>query len=154
MGVTTLPAVVRIERALDATSDLVVELAGLLPLLSSVAPPDLDGLSLLLADDDTYLFVARDDDGSALGTLTLAVFHLLSGTRSLIEDVVVSEAARGKGVGAALVNEAIRVARALGVRNIDLTSRPSRQAANRLYERCGFERRETNVYRRTLELPG
>lgn len=152
MTVATLPPVVQIERTVDATPGLVDELAELLPLLSSAPSPDLDGLARLLADDDTHLLVARDDDGALLGTLTLVVFRLLTGTRSLIEDVVVSEQARGKGVGAALVNEAIRVASQRRARNIDLTSRPSREAANRLYERCGFVPRETNVYR--LELRG
>jgi ribosomal protein S18 acetylase RimI-like enzyme len=62
----------------------------------------------------------------------------------------VDEAARGQGAGEALVREAIRLARKAGARTIDLTSRPSREAANRLYERIGFVERETNVYRYEL----
>lgn len=95
--------------------------------------------------------MARGDDGEIVGTLTLACFHIPTGTRAWIEDVVVDDAARGEGIGAALVEEAVRLARTAGARTIDLTSRPEREAANRLYERTGFARRETNVYRRVLD---
>jgi ribosomal protein S18 acetylase RimI-like enzyme len=85
--------------------------------------------------------------GDIVGTLTLVVFPIPTGTRALIEDVVVDETARGRGVGEALTHAAIDRARAAGARTVDLTSRPSREAANRLYQRLGFEQRETNVYR-------
>ncbi len=79
--------------------------------------------------------------------LTLAVFRIPTGLRAWIEDVVVDEAARGRGVGAELTSAAIRLAGERGARTVDLTSRPSREAANRLYQRLGFVQRETNVYR-------
>jgi ribosomal protein S18 acetylase RimI-like enzyme len=79
--------------------------------------------------------------------LTLVTFPIPTGLRAWIEDVVVDETARGQGVGAALTEEAVRRARTVGARTVDLTSRPTRQAANRLYERLGFELRETNAYR-------
>jgi ribosomal protein S18 acetylase RimI-like enzyme len=79
--------------------------------------------------------------------LTLALFTIPTGTRAIIEDVVVDGAARGQGVGEALVRAAIDVAAAAGARTVDLTSRPEREDANRLYLRLGFERRATNVYR-------
>ena len=87
------------------------------------------------------------EDGTILGALTLVTFRIPTGLRAWIEDVVVDDAARGKGVGAALNNRAIELAAEHGARTVDLTSRPSREAANRLYQRLGFERRETNVYR-------
>ncbi len=95
----------------------------------------------------TVLFVAREADGPILGSLTLALFRIPTGLRAWIEDVVVDEAARGKGVGAALNEAALDHARAVGARTVDLTSRPSREAANRLYQRLGFVERDTNVYR-------
>ena len=99
----------------------------------------------------TVLLVARDGAGGAvLGSLTLVVFSAPTGPRAWIEDVVVAPDTRGRGIGAALVNEALARARAAGSRTVDLTSRPSREAANRLYLRLGFVRRETNVYRRDL----
>jgi ribosomal protein S18 acetylase RimI-like enzyme len=82
-----------------------------------------------------------------MGALTLVMFPIPTGTRAWIEDVVVDESARGRGVGAALTREAVRLARAEGARTVDLTSRPSRGAANRLYERLGFEQRESTVFR-------
>jgi len=91
--------------------------------------------------------VARDVDGRIVGTLTLAVFRIPTGVRAWIEDVVVDDGARGKGVGDALVDAAVIKARAAGAKTVDLTSRPSREAANRLYVRKGFELRTTNVYR-------
>ena len=78
------------------------------------------------------------------------VFPIPTGTRAWIEDVVVDEAARGSGMGAALNQAALDHARLRGAKTVDLTSRPSREAANRLYQRLGFEPRETNVYRLTL----
>jgi ribosomal protein S18 acetylase RimI-like enzyme len=97
------------------------------------------------------VLVARVD-GEIVGASTVVVFPIPTGTRAWIEDVVVDEAARGRGVGAALIREAVRLARASGARTVDLTSRPSRRAANRLYERLGFELRDSNVYR--LAEPG
>ena len=88
-----------------------------------------------------------DADGRILGSLTLVVFPIPTGIRAWIEDVVVDEAARGRGVGEALNRAALDRARAAGARTVDLTSRPSREAANRLYQRIGFQPRDTNVYR-------
>jgi ribosomal protein S18 acetylase RimI-like enzyme len=86
-------------------------------------------------------------DGRIAGALTLATFPIPTGVRAWIEDVVVDSAARGHGVGEALNQAAIAEARARGAVTVDLTSRPSREAANRLYQRIGFVRRDTNVYR-------
>jgi ribosomal protein S18 acetylase RimI-like enzyme len=82
--------------------------------------------------------------------LTLVIFRTPTGARAWIEDVVVDESARGQGAGEALVAEAIRLASDAGARTVDLTSRPSRESANRLYEKIGFQARETNVYRYDL----
>ena len=91
----------------------------------------------------------RHVEAFAVGTLTLVTFPIPTGLRAWTEDVVVDEAGRGRGVGAALVREAIRLASAAGARTVDLTSRPSRTAANRLYEGLGFRVRDSKVYRLT-----
>lgn len=95
--------------------------------------------------------MARDPEGSIVGSLTLVLFRAPTGPRAWIEDVVVDETQRGGGVGSALVNEALGRAHRAGARSVDLTSRPSREAANRLYLRLGFVLRETNVYRFDLD---
>jgi ribosomal protein S18 acetylase RimI-like enzyme len=134
-----------------ATPELVTALNVLLPQLSSNAQPlSLADLETLVHSPSTTLFVARNDD-DVVGTLTLVVFPIPSGERAWIEDVVVDEGARGLGVGEALTRAALDVARSNGVRTVDLTSRPSREAANALYLKLGFERRETNVYRFFIE---
>jgi ribosomal protein S18 acetylase RimI-like enzyme len=97
----------------------------------------------------TLLLVARVD-GRIAGSLTLAMFRIPTGLRAWIEDVVVDGDARGTGVGEALNLRAIDEARKRGAVTVDLTSRPSREAANRLYQRLGFVARDTNVYRFTL----
>jgi ribosomal protein S18 acetylase RimI-like enzyme len=95
--------------------------------------------------------VARDTDtGQIVGSLTLAFYRIPTGLQSRIEDVVVDGDVRGRGVGALLTEEAIERARSAGAKSVGLTSRPSREAANRLYKRMGFEQRETNVYRYSL----
>jgi len=96
------------------------------------------------------LLIARDDE-RIVGSLTLVVFPIPTGVRAWIEDVVVDSSVRGKGVGEALNREALRIARNKGAVTVDLTSRPSREAANRLYQRLGFEKRDTNVYRYDLK---
>jgi ribosomal protein S18 acetylase RimI-like enzyme len=127
--------------------ELVEAMARLVPQLSSSAPPPGPSeLQAIVDSDACHLLVVRDDRG-VLGSLTLAVFPIPTGMRAWIEDVVVDDAARGGGVGEALNRFAIELAGQLGARTVDLTSRPSREAANRLYRRLGFEPRETNVYR-------
>ena len=123
----------------------------LVPQLSSSNPPPTDdGLRHIIESPASILLVARDDAGRILGSLTLVVFPIPTGIRAWIEDVVVDEAARGRGVGEALNRAALERARAEGAKTVDLTSRPTREAANRLYRRLGFVPRETNIYRFTL----
>ncbi|MFD0344817.1 GNAT family N-acetyltransferase [Streptomyces sp. NPDC127117] len=138
---------VEVEVVRETTDEVVEAIARLLPQLSSTAgAPDRDSVARSVRSDTNTLLVARID-GRAVGMLTLIMFPLPSGLRGRIEDVVVDEAARGHGVGAALTEEALRLAGAAGARTVDLTSRPSRRSANRLYERLGFRARESTVYR-------
>jgi len=133
-----------------ASHEVVDALNRLLPQLSLTATVlTLTELRDLVDSNSTTLFVARNE-GKLVGTLTLVVFRIPTGLRGWVEDVVVDEAARGTGVGEVLTLAAIEEARRRGVRSIDLTTRPTRDAANRLYSRLGFERRETNVYRFSL----
>lgn len=137
---------------LDEVTDEAVEAFGrLLPQLSSSAAPlDAAGLAAVVASPAITVLVARSE-GHIVGSLTLALFPIPTGLRAWIEDVVVDEAARGQGVGAVLTQEAIRRARDAGARSLDLTTRPSREAAGRLYERAGFQQRETRLYRYSLD---
>ena len=141
-----MPAVA-IEIAPTVTPELLAALHHLVPQLSSSAPPiTAEHLAEIIDSPATTLFVAKLD-GAIVGCLTLAVFRLPTGMRAWIEDVVVDGSARGHGVGAALNEAAIAGANRVGARTVDLTSRPSREAANRLYQRLGFVARNTNVYR-------
>jgi ribosomal protein S18 acetylase RimI-like enzyme len=141
--------VLSIKPATEASDEVVAAIGRLLPLLSSSAPPPTRAdVEEMISSPATTLLLARDgEDGPIIGTLTLALFRVPSGVRAWIEDVIVGETARGQGCGEALTRAAIELARSAGVRTVDLTSRPSREAANRLYLRMGFEKRETNVYR-------
>ena len=137
----------------EVDDELVAAFERLTPQLSSSSPaPGADQLAAIVASPATVLFVARDiDSGEIIGSLTLALFRIPTGMRAWIEDVVVDEQARGQGVGNALNQAALDRARSEGAKTVDLTSRPTREAANRLYKRIGFEQRETNVYRYNLE---
>jgi ribosomal protein S18 acetylase RimI-like enzyme len=140
-----------VERALVASKELLEKLNRLIPQLSSNAPSlKMSELEELIESESATVFVAMDGD-AIVGTLTLVVFQIPSGQRGWIEDVVVDESARGLGIGEALTVAAIDEARSRGVRSLDLTSRSSREAANALYLKLGFERRETNVYRFSIE---
>ena len=141
----------RIVEATDVTPELEAAFARLIPQLSSSNPPPTAAeLQEIVASGATQLLLAIDEDDVVVGSLTLAVFRIPTGLRAWIEDVVVDTAGRGKGVGEALNAEALDRARALGATTVDLTSRPSREAANRLYQRMGFVARATNVYRYDL----
>jgi ribosomal protein S18 acetylase RimI-like enzyme len=141
-----------IEIVAEVTDELVAAFARLIPQLSrSSPPPDRDELVDIVTSPATDLFLVTDDDGTILGTATLVTFRIPTGRRAWIEDVVVDDAARGLGVGGALTQAMVDRAEELGCTTVDLTSRPSREAANRLYKREGFEVRDTNVYRRTLD---
>jgi ribosomal protein S18 acetylase RimI-like enzyme len=143
--------VLSVEAAAHADEELVSAFTRLIPQLSSSsAPPSRDQLAEMIASPATTVFLARNDEGTIVGTLTLAVFRIPTAVRAWIEDVVVDESARGSGAGEALNRAALDTARQLGAKTVDLTSRPSREAANRLYQRLGFQRRETNVYRYDL----
>ncbi|HEX4434144.1 MAG TPA: GNAT family N-acetyltransferase [Acidimicrobiales bacterium] len=142
--------VIAVEAAAAVDDDLCAAVDRLVPQLSrSSPPPSRAVLERIVADGATTLFVAREG-GAIIGMLTLATFQIPTGVRAWIEDVVVDGDARGKGAAAALVQAALDLSASLGARTVDLTSRPDREAANRLYLRLGFEVRQTNVYRRTL----
>lgn len=141
---------VHISIASTVDDELVTAFERLIPQLSSSNPPPTAAeLTALVSSDASTLFIARVD-GQIVGSLTLAMFRIPTGIRAWIEDVVVDSSARGHGVGEALNMAALEHAKKNGAITVDLTSRPSREAANRLYQRIGFKARETNVYRYDL----
>jgi ribosomal protein S18 acetylase RimI-like enzyme len=138
---------VQVEVLSEVTPEVVEAFSVLLPQLSRSAPPlDQAALTAIIESPAITLLIARSD-GRISGTLTLVTFPIPTGVRAWIEDVVVDEAARGQGVGEALTHRAVEHARAVGARTVDLTSRPARAAAGRLYERLGFALRDSRVYR-------
>ncbi len=142
---------VSVQIVTESSSELLDAMHSLVPQLSTSAEPmTLSELGEVVASPGTTFFVARDETG-ILGTLTLITFRIPTGVRALIEDVIVDSGSRGLGVGEALTLAAIERARDAGATSIDLTSRPSREAANRLYQRIGFAVRDTNVYRFSVE---
>ncbi len=142
---------IRIEVATSVTDELVAAFERLIPQLSSSSPPPTrEHLARIVDSESCSLLIARDRE-QIVGSLTLVVFPIPTGARAWIEDVVVDSSVRGKGVGEALNLKALEIARAEGAVTVDLTSRPSREAANRLYQRIGFVKRDTNVYRYDLK---
>lgn len=139
-----------VEKAEKITDDVVEAFEVLIPQLSSSnPPPSRSDLEAIVHSPSTELLLARVD-GRIVGSLTLVLFRIPTGMRAWIEDVVVDSSARGHGVGAALNTAALNEARQRGAVTVDLTSRPTREAANQLYKKLGFVERETNVYRYTL----
>lgn len=136
--------------AKEVTDEMVEMWRKLMPQLSSSSPlPTREQLESIINSQSVVLFMAREGD-KLVGSLSLAYFRVPTGTRGWIEDVVVDESMRGHGIGEALTRSALAKARELNIRTVDLTSRPSREAANRLYQRVGFQLRTTNLYRYTL----
>ena len=138
---------IEIREIAKVDDDLIAAMNLLIPQLSnSSPPPDRSALEEIVASDSSILISAYID-GAIVGSLTLIIFTIPTGKRAWIEDVVVDEKCRNEGIGEALNQEAINIARRSGAKTVDLTSRPSREAANRLYTRLGFVQRNTNIYR-------
>ncbi len=135
-----------IEVVSEASDEVREALQRLLPQLSSSPPPTAEQLHELVTNPDSVLFVARLD-GVIVGSLTLVQYRIPTGLKAWIEDVVVDQTARGHGIGELLNQAALDEAQRRGHKGVSLTSRPSREAANRLYQRLGFTLRQTNVYR-------
>ena len=131
----------------EYSEEILSALNELLPQLSSSASLLSDASLLRVIQSESSHLLMAEEDGQFYGSLTLVVFVIPTGTRAWIEDVVVSEDSRGKGVGRLLSERAVNLANELGAKTIDLTSRPSREVANSLYKKIGFVQRETNVYR-------
>lgn len=143
---------IQITRATQTTDGLVAALSQLLPQLApSDSPPTPAHLAEILANPHIYMLLAHQPAGEIVGTLTLALYRTISGLHAWIEDVVVDATARSQGIGEALCNEGIAIARNAGATSVNLTSRPTRAAANRLYQRLGFVQRQTNLYRYVIE---
>ncbi|QGG96422.1 GNAT family N-acetyltransferase [Actinomarinicola tropica] len=141
---------VDIVEATEVTPEVVAAFERLIPQLSrSNPPPSEDALRAIVESPACHLLLARDGD-EIVGSLTLVVFPIPTGLRAWIEDVVVDQAVNGRGIGRQLNEHALDLARRLGATTVDLTSRPSREAANHLYRKIGFQARETNVYRYDL----
>lgn len=139
---------VKVEEVTAVDAELVEAFARLMPQLSkSSSPPDAAALTAVVTAEDTHVLVARDDDGAITGTTTLVVFRIPTGVRALIEDVVVDSAYAGRGISYDIARAALDLARRHGAKTVDLTSRPTREAANHVYKKLGFHERETNVYR-------
>lgn len=137
-----------VELVEEFSNELVEAFSRLLPQLSQSAKQlSPQQIKEFCDQEGVYLLVFRSEEGEILGMLSLATFKIPTGKRAWIEDVVVDSTARGQGAGQKLVEAAVRHAKKVGAKTVDLTSRPSREAANRLYRRCGFKQRETNVYR-------
>ena len=151
-GQSKVPRVTTEVEIPDEVTDEVVEaFARLLPQLSSSAKPlDAAAIAAMASSPAVTVLLARSD-GRIAGTLSLVLFRIPTGLRAWIEDVVVDEAASRQGIGTMLTREALRLAREAGVRTVDLSTRPSRVAAGRLYEREGFKQRDTRMYRYAFE---
>jgi len=130
-------------KTLRAVNELIPQLSQSASVMNEIQ------LRQLVESEATKLFFAQDKE-VVLGMLSLVIFPIPTGTKAWVEDVVVSQTARGKGVGVALMNHALAVAKDAGAKSVDLTSRPSREIANKLYQKLGFTARETNVYRLKL----
>jgi ribosomal protein S18 acetylase RimI-like enzyme len=142
-----------IQQIYQVTDELAKAFQRLMPqLTSNHPPPSFAELQALVAFPGSTLLVAcESDSGPIVGSATLSILRTPSGIHARLEDVIVDSAMRGKGIGAALTEEVIRIAKASGADYIALTSNPRREAANRLYQRVGFKRWETNIYRYDLK---
>jgi ribosomal protein S18 acetylase RimI-like enzyme len=143
-----------IEKASEITEELHEALQRLVPQLGlHKIPPTWEELDVLITSEASTLLVAREPDENSpiVGILCLSIYRVPTGLRSIIEDVIVDQSMRRRGIGEALVESAIQLAREAGADGVSLTSNPKREAANQLYQSIGFELRKTNPYFYTLK---
>lgn len=142
-----------IEQVTIATEELVEAFQRLMPQLTgNHPPPSLAELRTLVAFPGSRLLVARESEtGPVVGSATLSILRTPTGLHARLEDVIVDASLRGRGIGEALTREVLRLAKESGADYIALTSNPRREAANKLYQRVGFQKWETNVYRLDLK---
>jgi ribosomal protein S18 acetylase RimI-like enzyme len=137
-----------IERITHIDESYVTAFERLMPQLTGKDEyPTYDELKKIIESENVHLCFAFDDDDKIIGTITVVIVRIPAGVKAWIEDVIVDEKARGKGVATAMMWHALQIARTQGVAKVDLTSHPERVAANKLYQKLGFEKRESNVYR-------
>lgn len=141
----------KIERLVDVSDEVVGSLGKLMIQLAEDCKPPTKEYLQDIVNSSTYLFLAKEE-GRIIGTFSLVLYKIPTGRKASIEDVVVDVSMRGKQIGEKMIRFALDYAGAeLGVSKVDLTSSPSRIAANALYQKIGFEKRDTNVYRFKLK---
>ncbi len=138
---------VSITRVETVTPELLAAFERLIPQLTKAPIPTPAELQNLI-DSPGVLILARAPgiDGEIVGAGTLGVFRTPSGLHAHVEDIIVDESMRGRGIGEALVNHLLEIARQMGLKGVSLTCNPRRVAANALYQKIGFKKWETNVY--------
>jgi GNAT superfamily N-acetyltransferase len=110
-----------------------------------------DVVEHIITSDITHLILAKDvSTGESIGMITLVMYRIPYKTKGWLEDLVVDESYRGKGIATLLIEKAIEVAKENHLKKLDFTSKPQRESANNLYAKLGFEKHETNVYRLSL----
>ena len=152
-GSTSLSNMV-IEKVSGITEEIFEAVQRLVPQLGAhKAPPTREELTALVGSEASTLLIARypDEKGEIAGMLTLSIYRVPTGIRSIVEDVIVDETMRRRGIAEALMLRAIDLARESGANGVSLTSNPKREAANKLYQSMGFQKRETNAYFYKLE---
>ena len=138
---------VEIIRLINITENDVIDLSKLISQLEGTEVTlSKKQLEEVIQSDNNIVFIAKLD-GNIIGTFTLVIYRIITGLKASVEDVVVDSSLRGKGLGGDLLRFAIDYAKSIGVMKLDLTSRPTRIAANALYQKVGFQLRDTNVYR-------
>jgi len=138
-----------IEEVSELTQEIVEAIQRLVPLLGTHKPlPTQDDLAKLVLSGNSKLLLARvpDDDSPIVGMVTISLYRVPTGGRSIVEDLVVDTHHRNKGIATALILSAIDIAREAGANGVSLTSNPQRVDANRFYARMGFKKRDTNAY--------
>ena len=132
------------------------ELGGLLRELSNKfdgSPVARESIAAMIDSPDRAQLVARIE-GRIVGTASLNVLAGLgSGKSAYLHEFVTSEEVRGKGVGVLLWNEAVAWAKDKGAAYLEFTSSDVHSDAHGFYTARGAVKRDTNVFRLTIDQP-
>lgn len=136
-----------ISETTKVTPELCEAFKKLTPQLADITPPTAEHLARLIKAESTHLFIAREEETNKIvGTVTLVTCLIPTSYKGWIEDVIVDSSQRGQGLGKKLINFVHDFAQEKGIEVLFLTSHPSRVAANKLYQKVGYEQKMTNLY--------
>src|SRR6185312_3803799 len=100
-----------------------------------------------ITSDKNVLFIVVKDDKKVIGMATGYLITKFGKRTGFVEDVVVDDGYRGQGLGQKVMEKLLEESKKAGATQMYLTSGHDRVAAQSLYQKLGFKKRDTDVFK-------